>query len=77
MKSEKLLMSQIRSQLDQITPSIDVIVREDRFSNSASASGLSTYSRVDSILGLLWWKYIGVGLRTQNSTIVLSGPLTP
>lgn len=75
-KNEKLLMPQIRSQLDLIIPSIDVIVREDRFSNSPTASGISSYSRIDGILGLLWWKYIGIGLRSQNGIIALGGKLT-
>jgi hypothetical protein len=52
-------------------PAIDIIVREDRFVNRVS--GICSYGKKTSILGLSWWKYIAFALRTQGSNLLLGG----
>jgi hypothetical protein len=56
-------------------PSFDIIVREDRFSNRVS--GICSYGKKTSILGLSWWKYISISLRTQGATIIFGDNFSP
>ena len=68
-------MPEIRRELDRFAPALDVIVREDRFSNQVS--GITSYSGVECILGLLWWKYVGISLRAVDCHMLLGGSLNP
>ena len=50
---------------------IDTVITEDRF--SSQASGITSYCNKESILGILWWKYIGMSLRSRGAHLVIGG----
>lgn len=70
-----MLMSQVEDQLSEVMPSIDIIVRQDRFVNRIS--GICSYGKKVNITGLAWWKYIAFALRSQGSNILLGGEFSP
>lgn len=52
-------------------PAFDIIIREDRFVNRIS--GICSYGKKMSVLGLAWWKFIAFGLRARGALAVVGG----
>lgn len=40
-------------------------------------SGLATYLRKECVLGLSWWRIIGIALKAEDADWVIGGKLTP
>lgn len=55
---------------------VDVVVREDRVFNRPS--GLCWFMHnTNKIMGMDWWKYVGLSQRIQNSYVVFGGDFSP
>lgn len=68
-------MPEIRSQLETFSNTFDIVINEDRFAEAAS--GITSYSGKQCNLGSLWWKYIGLSLRTKKASLIIGGDLEP
>lgn len=71
----KLLHPEIRNFFDELGQSIDVVINEDRFLNQLS--GFSAYLNKEVVLGTQWWKYIGLSIRVNGSSIIFGDDFTP
>lgn len=40
-------------------------------------TGISLYIKKENVLGLAWWKDVGIALKAENSELVLGGAITP